>query len=74
MRKNLQHIQLINGQKSNVKNQKSENNFLTAEGILLKETYSEKDIESLEHLDFGAGLAPTIIRRLKQVLVLRLPR
>jgi len=34
--------------------------FLTAEGIELKPTYSEKDIENLEHLDFGAGFAPNL--------------
>jgi methylmalonyl-CoA mutase len=34
--------------------------FLTAEGIELKPTYSEQDIENLEHLDFGAGFAPNL--------------
>ena len=61
MRKNLQHIKL---EKSDVRSQKSEvsrkDNFLTAEGIELKPTYSEKDIENLEHLDFGAGFAPNL--------------
>ena len=65
MRKNLQHIKL---EKSEVGSWKlgagSENHeeqyFLTAEGIELKPTYSEKDIENLEHLDFGAGFAPNL--------------
>ncbi|HQE33784.1 MAG TPA: methylmalonyl-CoA mutase [Flavobacterium alvei] len=61
MRKNLQHIKL---EKSEVRSQKSEvsrkDNFLTAEGIELKPTYSEKDIENLEHLDFGAGFSPNL--------------
>ncbi|MCC9061387.1 methylmalonyl-CoA mutase [Flavobacterium sp. F-30] len=35
-------------------------NFTTAEGIELKATYSEKDIEDLEFLDFGAGFAPNL--------------
>ncbi|WP_208683971.1 methylmalonyl-CoA mutase [Flavobacterium sp. SLB02] len=35
-------------------------NFTTAEGIELKETYSEKDIEDLAFLDFGAGFAPNL--------------
>ena len=60
MRKNLQHINL----KSEVKNQKLEvskkDNFLTAENIELKPTYSKKDIENLEHLGFGAGFAPNL--------------
>jgi methylmalonyl-CoA mutase len=32
--------------------------FFTAEGIELKPTYSEQDIENLDHLDFGAGFSP----------------
>jgi methylmalonyl-CoA mutase len=28
------------------------------EGIELKPTYSEQDIENLDHLDFGAGFLP----------------
>ncbi|MEP7092417.1 MAG: methylmalonyl-CoA mutase family protein, partial [Flavobacterium sp.] len=60
IRKDLKHINL---QKSKVESLKSETvtvteNFTTAEGIELKETYSEKDIEDLEFLDFGAGFAP----------------
>ncbi len=56
MRKNLQHIKI---EKSEVRSEKlEENSFLSAEGIKLKSTYSEKDIENLEHLDFGAGFAP----------------
>lgn len=35
-------------------------NFTTAEGIELKKTYSEKDLENLEFLDFGAGFAPNL--------------
>ncbi|AOW11314.1 methylmalonyl-CoA mutase [Flavobacterium gilvum] len=35
-------------------------NFLTSEGIELHKTYFEKDIESIGHLDFGAGFAPNL--------------
>ena len=60
MRKNLQHIKL-DSQKSKIESQKSSTaNFLTAEGISLKKTYTEQDIEKLEHLDFGAGFAPNL--------------
>nr|WP_315223288.1 methylmalonyl-CoA mutase [uncultured Flavobacterium sp.] len=62
VRKNLKHITL-ESQKLAVSNQNSEletQNFLTAEGIELKPTYSEKDIEDLEYLDFGAGFAPNL--------------
>ncbi|MTD71110.1 methylmalonyl-CoA mutase [Flavobacterium sp. LC2016-13] len=62
MRKDLTHINLEN-LKSKVKSQKSETlteNFLTAEGIELKESYSEKDLEDLDFLDFGAGFAPNL--------------
>jgi len=58
LRKNLQHIKL---QRSEARSQKlEESSFLTAEGIELKLNYSEKDIEKLEHLDFGAGFAPNL--------------
>jgi len=64
IRKDLKHIKL------NVKNEKLDKlannpnsiteNFYTAEGIELKKTYSEKDIENLEFLEFGAGFAPNL--------------
>lgn len=60
MRKNIQHIQLKpeeNKESATVAEQKS---FVTAEGIEVKENYSEKDIENLEHLNFGAGFAPNL--------------
>lgn len=75
-RKNLQHIKLapssaddflISGVSSRAcppersrGAKDEEQNFLTAEGIELKPTYSEQDIENLEHLDFGAGFAPNL--------------
>ncbi len=62
MRKDLKHINL-NSQKLKVESQNPEdltNSFLTAEGIELKKSYSEKDIENLEFLDFGAGFAPNL--------------
>ncbi|PIF31057.1 heterodimeric methylmalonyl-CoA mutase large subunit precursor [Flavobacterium sp. 9] len=64
MRKDLKHIKLdIKSENLNAdykdQNLKSES-FFTAEGIELKETYSEKDIEDLEFLEFGAGFAPNL--------------
>nr|WP_294785862.1 methylmalonyl-CoA mutase [uncultured Flavobacterium sp.] len=62
MRKDLKHITL-QSQKSEVEIQELENlteNFTTAEGIEIKRNYSEKDIEDLEFLDFGAGFAPNL--------------
>ena len=58
MRKQLQHIQIKNLE-SKVEEQLA-SHFKTAEGIELKVTYSEQDIEKLEHLDFGAGFAPNL--------------
>jgi methylmalonyl-CoA mutase len=55
-RKNFQHIKLENSETSN--QQLVATDFLTAEGIALKQNYSNQDIENLEHLDFGAGFAP----------------
>ncbi|HEX9151889.1 MAG TPA: methylmalonyl-CoA mutase family protein, partial [Flavobacterium sp.] len=59
-RKELQHIQL-ESQKSKIEGDNLRTDtFLTAEGIELKSTYSEQDIENLKHLDFGAGFAPNL--------------
>lgn len=58
-RKDLQHIQIksvANTQKEN----KPDAVFQTAEGIALKPTYTEQDIQHVEHLDFGAGFAPNL--------------
>ena len=59
-RKDLQHLHL----ESTPLKMENENSlaeaFLTAEGIELKPTYSEQDIENLTHLDFGAGFAPNL--------------
>ncbi len=65
MRKNLQHIQLVESQKSKVESRKSEvesnqTNFHTAEDIDLKKIYSKEDISELEHIGFGAGFAPNL--------------
>ncbi len=60
MRKDLKHITLQTLQ-SKVENQEDlTDNFTTAEGIEIKRNYSEKDIEDLEFLDFGAGFAPNL--------------
>ncbi|WP_367771689.1 methylmalonyl-CoA mutase [Flavobacterium sp. WC2421] len=60
IRNDLKHIKL-ESTKTIEDNQNSlSENFLTAEGIELKPTYSEKDIENLAHLDFGAGFAPNL--------------
>ena len=58
-RKDLQHINL-DGTAKTENRELSGNEFLTAEGILLKNTYTKKDIENLEHLEFGAGFAPNL--------------
>ena len=58
MRKDIQHIKLEQSENKSVGLE--EKSFLTAENIELKATYSEKDIENLNHLDFGAGFAPNL--------------
>jgi len=66
MRKNIQHIKLGIREKGEGKSLKNDNrqpstdNFLTAEGIELKPSYTEADIENLEHIGFGAGFAPNL--------------
>ena len=56
MRKNLQHIKLHASHSD--ENQPMESTFLTAEGIALKSAYSQANIKTLEHLEFGAGFSP----------------
>ncbi len=58
-RKNIQHIKLGIREKAEGKSLKTDN-FQTAEGIDLKPSYSEEDIENLEHIGFGAGFAPNL--------------
>ncbi|WP_281237700.1 MULTISPECIES: methylmalonyl-CoA mutase [Flavobacterium] len=58
-RKDLQHIKLkVDLQSADYSLQTK--NFLTAEGIELHQNYTEKDIEAIEHLEFGAGFAPNL--------------
>lgn len=59
MRKDLQHIQL-KPQETPSRATVKGTDFLTAEGIVVKSTYSKKDIEKLKHLDFVAGIAPNL--------------
>ena len=60
MRKNLQHITLKTEDSHPKVAVTKADIFLTAENIELKATYSKKDIEQLEHLNFGAGFAPNL--------------
>ncbi len=67
MRKNIQNIKLenSNNQIPNSNNLELgtlnlEQNFLTAENIEVKPTYSKEDTENLEHIHFGAGFAPNL--------------
>lgn len=56
MRKNLQHITL---KKSASLQEEAKNTvFAFAEDIPIKSTYTKKDIEGLEHLNFAAGIPP----------------
>ena len=57
-RKNIQHINLTT--KANTQKPKSTHDFLTAEDINLKSTYSKEDIQNVEHLNFVAGIAPNL--------------
>lgn len=59
MRKNLQHIKL-NVSETGQPVPDQQQKFLFAEGIEVKETYTAKDIENLEHINFGAGFAPNL--------------
>jgi len=63
MRKNIQHLKLeVRSQKleETPNSQLPTPNFITAEGIEVKPTYSETDIENLEHIGFVAGFTPNL--------------
>lgn len=62
MRKNIQHIKLKSSDSRSPLLGKGVGGeaFLTAEGIEVKKSYSEKDLEELEHLGFAAGFAPNL--------------
>src|SRR5690554_1904959 len=60
MRKDIQHITLEGKNLKPETNLNLKQNFLTAEGIEVKENYTLADIEGLEHIGFGAGFAPNL--------------
>ena len=59
MRKDIQHIQ-IKSEAREVKTENHSENFLTAEGIEVKQNYTKEDLNDLEHLGFVAGFAPNL--------------
>ncbi|MBS7254303.1 methylmalonyl-CoA mutase [Flavobacterium branchiicola] len=59
MRKDLKHIK-FEVKRETLEVNSTSDNFTTAEGIEIKKNYSEKDLEDLEFLDFGAGFAPNL--------------
>jgi methylmalonyl-CoA mutase len=58
-RKDLQHIQIQSDKNALLENAVT-SDFQTAEGIALKQNYSQEDLQQLNHLDFGAGFAPNL--------------
>ncbi|MEL6812418.1 MAG: methylmalonyl-CoA mutase [Bacteroidota bacterium] len=61
-RKDVQHIRLSKNVTSNAveRNMKQPSKYTTAEDIEVKSSYTEKDLEELNHLDFVAGIAPNL--------------
>lgn len=57
-RRNVQHIQLKTTKGKDELPSRPRKEFLTAEGIPLKRSYSKSDVGGLKHLDFGAGSPP----------------
>ena len=58
MRKDLQNISLNENVSKSNSDDLTTTEYMTAEGIALHNNYSEKDIENVEHLEFGAGFSP----------------
>ena len=59
-RKNIQHINLKEVEGRKLKREVENEIFSTAETIDVKKQYSSKDIESLKHLNFVAGIPPNL--------------
>ncbi|MCO6162518.1 methylmalonyl-CoA mutase [Flavobacterium sp. NRK F7] len=61
MRKDIQNLKLeVRSQKSESVSSSGKENFITAEGIEVKSTYTEEDIQNLEHIGFAAGFTPNL--------------
>jgi methylmalonyl-CoA mutase len=66
LRKNLQHITVIQTEEKRLKDKETfiqnpvPKTFLTAEGIQIKETYTKDDLSGMEHLNFAAGITPNL--------------
>ncbi len=58
MRKEFQNISLKESASAAESNSNAHDDFDTAEGIALKQNYSESDLAQAEHLEFGAGFSP----------------
>ncbi len=56
-RKNIQNLKIVD---SKNKKKESSETFLTAEDIVVKQTYSKSDVKEIEHLSFVAGIAPNL--------------
>ncbi|MFK5973583.1 MAG: methylmalonyl-CoA mutase [Flavobacteriaceae bacterium] len=57
-RKDLQYLTLKSSEPRTQNSKSLPKSFETAEGIEVKSSYSKKDVENLEHLDFAAGIPP----------------
>ncbi|MVO09202.1 methylmalonyl-CoA mutase [Flavobacterium sp. TP390] len=61
MRKDIQNLKLeVRNQKSESVSSSGKENFITAEGIEVKSTYTKEDIQNLEHIGFAAGFTPNL--------------
>ena len=58
-RKDISNISLYND-KQGQEGTHNKTTFKTAEGIAIKNRYSQQDVTTLKHLDFGAGIAPNL--------------
>ncbi|MHC5201174.1 methylmalonyl-CoA mutase [Myroides sp. LJL119] len=56
-RKDLQQLKIDS---STLSSKSQDSDFTTAEGINIKKTYSQQDLDSIEHIGFAAGFAPNL--------------
>lgn len=75
-RRDLQHIQLANSvslskEEKNTNRDSDDAQFITAESIPLKKSYTKEDINDIEHLNFAAGIPPFLRGPYSTMYVLR---
>ncbi|WP_373073571.1 methylmalonyl-CoA mutase [Zeaxanthinibacter enoshimensis] len=57
-RRDIQHLSIEHKREISAEAAKSQQAYMSAEGIAIKPCYNEADLQGLQHLDFAAGIPP----------------